>query len=57
MKAMCSLHNYNSAIIHFTIITLRVVFHLNEYKESTDAARIGACIVGSNVDSPSAALG
>ena len=33
---------------------LNAGFHLNECNE---AANVGACVVGSNVDSPSAALG
>ena len=32
-------------------------FHLNECNDSAEAARAGACVVGSNVDPPSAALG
>ena len=32
-------------------------FHLNECNDSAEAARVGACVVGSNVDSPAAALG
>ena len=36
---------------------LKANFHLIECKDSAEAARVGACVVGSNVDSPSAALG
>ena len=36
---------------------LKTNFHLNECNDSAEAARVGACVVGSNVDSPPAALG
>ena len=32
-------------------------FHLNECNDSAEAALVGACVLGSNVDSPSADLG
>ena len=38
-------------------ISLKAGFHLNECNESAEAARVGACVVGSNVDSPAADLG
>ena len=36
---------------------LKAGFHLNECNDSAEAARVGACVVGSNVDSPAADLG
>ena len=36
---------------------LKAGFHLNECNDSAEAACVGACVVGSNVDSPAAALG
>ena len=36
---------------------LKANFHLNECNDSAEVARVGACVVGSNVDSPSPALG
>ena len=37
--------------------SLKAGFHLNECNDSAEAARVGACVVGSNVDSPAADLG
>ena len=37
--------------------TLKAGFHLNECNDSAEAARVGAYVVGSNVDSPAADLG
>ena len=36
---------------------IKAGFHLNECNDSAEAARVGACVVGSNVDSPAADLG
>ena len=36
---------------------LKAGFHLNECNDSAEAARVGACVVGSNVGSPAADLG
>ena len=37
--------------------SVKAGFHLNECNDSAEAARAGACVVGSNVDSPAADLG
>ena len=44
------------AVVLLKHSTLKAGFHLNECNDSAEAARVGACVVGSNVDSPSAAL-
>ena len=42
---------------YFDTEAVEAGFHLNECNNSAEAARIGACIVDSNVDSPLAAFG
>ena len=37
--------------------SVKAGFHLNECNDSAEAARVGACVVGSHVDSPAADLG
>ena len=48
-----SLSYYNVTMIY----PLKAGFHLNECNDSAEAARVGAFVVGSNVDSPAADLG
>ena len=44
-------------LVLFDLCWPKAGFHLNECNDSAEAARVGACVVGSKVDSPAADLG
>ena len=57
---LCQSEIYDQRVGHSVfcdLFSVKAGFCLKECNDSAEVARVGACVGGSNVDSPSAALG